>query len=279
MEPKLIGLILNFLMIPSIIGAPIGASVFPLLVDNVDPTYFWFRDISFFSNHRRLTIILRVVIIYLTFLHGNVILNVTVITCGNIALMFYACLETLTRCGRNHKFGTKLHTYRQLQILMTITNHTLQHLMAFGLLVAFIGFVIMGYVVVKLFHVMPIAMTLFLSVISVLCFVAIVDTMLPIAIRGTLLSGEFIRKWGMQSLRRWERKELKSCRILRLRVGSYTTLTKGFLTNFVARTFYDTVNLIIFVWIDKFCRYFAYTYYGYVRMYICISSFGNWSHT
>lgn len=231
-------------MIPSIIITPSCAALFPIIVHNVDPTYFWFRNILLFSTHSKLAVIIRMVIIFLTLRHGCVLVNATVITYVNIGLMVNSYLKQLTKRDEVHNFAKKLHKYRQLQIIMIITNHTIQDIMAAGLLTFFICFVIVGYIVVRLSNVFPTAMIL-LCIIFILFFVIFVHSILPLAIGGIARSEEFIRDWEVQNLPKVERKELKSCNILRHRVGPYTTLTKGFRTNFFSFVLYHTVNLII----------------------------------
>lgn len=243
-EPKLIGMILNFLMIPSIITAPSCAALFPILVHNVDPTYFWFRNIPFFSKYSKLTVIIRMAIIYITILHGCVLVNSTIITSVNICLMLNSDLNKLTKRDKVHNFPKTLRKYRQLQLMMTITNQVVEYLLTAALLTYFVCFVMIGYIVVRLSNLIPMAMTL-LCVAFIVFFLAFVHTILPLPIRGLERSEEFVRNGDMENLQKLERKELKSCSVLRLRIGPYTTLTKAFRTNFFSFVVYHTVNLII----------------------------------
>lgn len=233
-------MILNFAVIPSIIITPSCISFFPIIANKLDPTYFWFRDIAFFSTNPKMTMLLRMMIIFLTVLHGNILLNDIVITYINIVFMFDSCLKTLTKCGRILNYFKNLKVYRQLQI----TNLVTEELMAAFLLTIFICSVMMGYLVVKLHTVIPINLV-FVAIVFILFNFGFCHILLPLGFRVTAMSERFIKNRATQKIGKLQRKWLKSCRILRLRVGSYTMLTKTFRTNYVAWMVFHTIDLIM----------------------------------
>lgn len=69
--------------------------------------------------------------------------------------------------------------------------------------------------------------------------------LLPLGFRATVVSERFIENCETQKIGKLARKGLKSCRTLRLRVGSYTILTKTFRTNYVACTLFYVIELVI----------------------------------
>lgn len=187
---------------------------------------------------------IRMSIIFLTILHGILLINGTVINYVNIGLMFDSDLKKLRNGDRVQNFAEQLHKYRQLQIVMTIINHTVENLVAASMLTMFICFVIMGFTVVRLGNFIPMSIIL-MCIAFILFFSVFVDTMMPLAVGQSARSEAFVRNLEMQNQSKKEQKELKSCSILRLRVGPYTTLSKEFRTNFLSIVLYHTVNLII----------------------------------
>lgn len=116
--------------------------------------------------------------------------------------------------------------------------------MTAALVTLFTCFVTMGYTAVRLGNHMPMNTTL-ICIAFIFFFFVFLDTMLPLAVGGSARSEEFVRHWEMQNLPKLVRKELKSCSILRVRIGPYATLTKGFRTNFFSFVLSNTVDLMI----------------------------------
>ncbi|OXA48264.1 hypothetical protein Fcan01_17444 [Folsomia candida] len=218
----------------------------PLLVHNIDPTYFWFRNVAWLSPN--LKIVIRITIIFLLALHSS---NLTL--CGsvmgsNVALMYLKCLKQMTNFDNGiTKFRKFFAMYKQLYIITTVSNDVVYFVLPIGLFSSLLLGIVFLYVVIVLTGKISLALTFIAGSISA-AIIGMVHLVLPLAAEITEASGDFKRGWeAKRELSGGDRKGLKGFRLLRLWVGPFQYVSKSSRVDFISALLYYTVSLIISV--------------------------------
>lgn len=249
-----IGLFLH-LLIPATIIVPLILSLVPVILPNFDATYFLFRHVILLPHPVKL--VLRMILVLLMVGHGSILIYSCVINGTNVALSFFLCLFTMTRKRSNFfvalpkiwiikltPFRTDLMKYRQLQVLLTPTNHIAFIVLPFSLLVTLFMCITTGCMLVKFGGIVP--LPIFMAGIFFNgMFVAIVHFLLPLLAEVAIKSEQFIRFSKVRNISKYRQQQLKSCRVLTLAIGPFLKVTKAIRIKYLAIALYNTVSLII----------------------------------
>lgn len=260
-ESKFLGLLLHA-MIPAPFGTAIIFSSIPILLPNVDPSYFLFQNLSTFSPS--LALIFRVFIISTTTFHGSIIIYTSVINTTNIILTIHNCLKVMTdrkpletstefntsRISEKFygivRFPRNFSKYRQLQAMVTIINHITFATLPFSMLVALVCCVGFGYILVKLSCTVPILVTI-MAIFFLTLFIGIIHALFPVIVEVAVKSEKFLEISKLQNVSKYRKKQLQSCRLLKMSIGPFCSATKGIRIQCLSFALYHTVQLIILV--------------------------------
>ncbi|OXA53645.1 hypothetical protein Fcan01_10378 [Folsomia candida] len=156
----LIGLILHSLIF-TVIAIPFCAALIPIILDNMDPTYFLFRNVTFLSYHVKL--LLRIFLIIIVVLQCTIAALGFAIILSNVLLLLVMSLENITPMNtsfyRKMEFAKFFIQYRQLQILNRIWNNVCYLTFSLGLFLPLVAVVLLGYTLIKLRSVIPFPLT------------------------------------------------------------------------------------------------------------------------
>lgn len=273
-QSDFVGLLLHF-MIPAPVSTPLTVAAATILLENVDPTYFWFRDFILISSPVKM--LLRISIMSIVVFHGAMAIFTFLVNLANVALSFHCCLRSMTstnyfrnylqtendthsldiatqsrifkaatKFGNSARFSQCLIKYRQLQIVAAVQNQVLIYLLPISLVVAVAGCVVVGYLVIKLTGAVPIPLSILCSFVLVL-IIAAAHALIPLAAEVFIKSEFFVRFWKLQSFSGYRKRQLKSCKLLRISVGPFFRIKKGSRVIFLSVVLYHTVTLVISV--------------------------------
>lgn len=159
------------------IELPLTGCAIPLLQDNMDPTYFWFRDYSGIPPW--LKIGLRILLILFASGHACIVVVASLMCIANVAREFGANFKSMsnhkiiskqnsfekaetchafTKFGKSAKFPKAFLKYRQLSILTTVANQIFQYIIPVGLFIGLISCTVAGYFIIKISHSVPLAL-------------------------------------------------------------------------------------------------------------------------
>lgn len=272
----MIGLFLH-LMIPFSLQIPLTSVAIPLLQDNIDPSYFWFRDVSSISQGHKL--FLRIGIMLVTVGHGSTVLIALGISIVNMGRMFQICFKSMsnpklfrgnagsssgvkmvhfkfgkvlemstvfTRFGKSAKFPEALFKYRQIAILATVGNQITRIIIPVGLMIILVTCCISGYFIIKLSSQVPLVLTLFAVLLIIVDVVAGI-VLIPLGADITVKSNEFVGFWKLQGFSGYRKRQLRSCKPLVIKVGPFFDVEKKTKRIYLSQALYYTVNLVISV--------------------------------
>lgn len=253
---KSIGFFLH-LLIPLPVIKPLLLCLVPLVIPNIDPTYFLFRHVTFLPHS--VNFILRMTLTLLSVCHGCILIYSCVIYGTNVALSFFLCLITMTRKRANFfvtlpKIGVVKFTpfrkdfmkFRQLQILLTPTNEVAFIVLPFSMLVTLLTCVTMGCMLVKFGGIIPLPISI-VEILFILVFAAIVHFLLPLLAEVAIKSEDFIRFSKVRNISNYWKRQLNSCPVLGLGVGPFFKATRAIRIKYLAIALYNTVSLIILI--------------------------------
>lgn len=143
-------------------------------------------------------------------------------------------------------FSNNFMKYRQLQIITVVTNQVMFTVFPAAMLVTLICCVSMGYLIIKLTGAVPMPLTM-LAVSFLILFSVIIHVLMPLLIEVATLSFDFVTFWHLQNPSGNRRRQLKSCRLIRLSVGSFLYMSKGFRAELFSLAIYYTISLVILV--------------------------------
>lgn len=237
-------------MIPFAIQIPLNVSTTPLLMPDIDPTYFFFKELSFISPHLKL--FLRIITVFIATFHGSLSLSGFLIFMGNVIRAILICFKFMLIpksflgqiSSRSIKFLGALLKYRQLQIYLTVANQALQYFMPVGLFIALVMSCACGYFVIKLAHFISFVFTL-ISIFAIILVFLAVHVLVTMGADITLKSRECISYWELKGFSAHRKRLLKSCRPLALWVGPFFVLEKETRANYLSLIIYNTISLII----------------------------------
>ncbi|OXA54882.1 hypothetical protein Fcan01_10118 [Folsomia candida] len=150
------------------------------------------------------------------------------------------------KVGRIARFPLYLRNYRQLQILNGVQNRLSQYALPLWLMTSLAVSSILGYMVVKMSPKVPIIFKIF-GAGAFLGIIFAAHSAFPMATNVTAKSKNFIRYWKNQELPVSYRKEVISCKVLRIEIGPFFYLKKSSRILFMSHLLYYTVTLVISV--------------------------------
>lgn len=208
----MVGLYLHIMLLAPF-EIPVTACAIPLLIGDIDPTYFWFRDFTFASATVKL--FLRIVLTYLSTTHGSLVMTDVLISKANVARTTLNCLKTMTnlkilqkrdkdkqsesgietdfilKSQKSSKFTKSLLKYRQLSILTTVANQGFYYILPAALFICLVECTVSVYFLIKLNYYLPFVLLLF-SVCIVIVVFLVGHAVVPMFGRVTAQSENFV---------------------------------------------------------------------------------------
>lgn len=247
---NLIGVFLHGL-IGSIVTTPLCACVVLILRPKLDPSYLWFRHVTFIPFGLKL--FFRLIVISSTLIHTCVMVFGYAIIGVNIILFFLDTLDRITPVnlkGSNFinigKYVTSMRTYRQLQIINSVYNRIIWHLFPVITLIIGVVAVIMGYVVINLAGSVPYALVI-LGVTSIAAIFGFIQLTFPIMADMIKKSADFLMVFKLQGCSSYRKRQLRSCRHLKIWAGSYFFIHRGTRIMMLGLIADNTMSLVISV--------------------------------
>lgn len=266
MEPRLIGILLH-IIIPSPFPICLILCSVPLLLPNIDSTYFIFRNMSSFLGPI-FTLICRISCIFLATLHGSLLIYSCVINGANIALLLHSCLSVMTKnptpkqnsavnsnlgslpkivvVQRNPSFPENFRNYRQLQVMLTVINQVAFEALPVAIFVMLLCCISMGYIVVELTGTVTFPMTI-MAIFTLILFTGLIHLLMPLLAEVTIRSLNFVEYWYLQNMSGFRRKQLRSCRRLSIWIGPFLKVTRAIRIQCFSLALYHTVSLVILI--------------------------------
>lgn len=266
-------------MVPAPVIMGFLTATVPILLDNLDPTYFFFRFVTWLPPFWK--IIIRVMITLFFTVHGLTLIFGFVLYLLNSVLPIHTCLTYITNPKlfqhqistsvstenqiSNLHFGVTLHLetahiftkvgniakfrqyfrkYQELQILNVVLNQVIVFILPVGLQIGVLAYSVFGYIVIKLIWTVPFPLSI-LSASIMLLTSAASHFLYPICTSLTLRSEKFAQFWKLQQISASKRKMLDSCRVLRIRVGPFYAIGKSSKATYMSLLLYYTITLVI----------------------------------
>lgn len=256
------------------IQVPLTTCIIPLLREDIDPSYFWFIHYSFGSPPFILS--LRIVIFFIASLHGSLVVADILISLTNVAQTSVSCFKTMStpklcqrrtknesetgirssckskmsqvliKLGNSAKFPKYLLKYRQLTILVGVSNQAFYYIIPAGLFISLFNCTVSVYFLIKLSLNLPLVVSLF-SILEITLVFIEAHGLIPMFADITEQSEKFISFWKQQGHSALRKRQLDSCRPLGFWVGPFFVLAKSTRVNYLELVLYYAINLIISV--------------------------------
>lgn len=241
----MVGWVLHGLIF-AVVTVPVFATVVPIFLDNVDPTYFLLRNPNFLSF--RIKLMVRILIIITTVPHLSVAGVGFLILLANVLLLVTISLRNITPLNPSHfgkvQFIKFFMQYRQLQIINRVWNDTCYLPSSLGLFLRLVVAVLLSYILIKLKSIIPIPMTFIFSAIF-LGGASLVHLMIPVMVEIKDRSRDFKRTWKLCRFSACCAKQIGSCDTLRVHLGGFCSVTEKSRGIFFSMMTYYTLSLII----------------------------------
>lgn len=231
----------------------------PFLLENVDPTYFIFRNVKILSAPWIL--VFRIISIFSPLLHSSVILVSGVIILTNVLIITISAITSMINDKKTKKLGRikvfqkiqnmvqflqYISKYRQIQLVICVMNDVCYFVFPLVLLLPLIAVVGTGYILVKLTRFIPFPI-IFVSAVFGVCCIAGLHMIMPLLAEITTRSQEFVRHWELRGVTDYRVKSLKSCGPIRVAMGPFFYVNKWTRSTFLSLMVYYTVSVIILV--------------------------------
>lgn len=234
-------------------------STFPLFHRKIDPTYFLFRKIPWFTP--KLKIFLRIVLLFWLSLHSAILLLTYLLSFYNWVASIRAILESMTY--KKQKIGTFLvkkspqfskvvkfpaffARYRGLQLIVAVCNQVIYFITPIGMFLFFQCAVALCYLLVRMSEIVPISLT-FQAVVMLCAIIGMTHKMPPLMANIATWSIEFVQVWRQIHLPKDRVKQLDSFASLKIYIGPFCPITKKFRVDFYSALVYYTASLLISV--------------------------------
>lgn len=228
-------------LILTVLTSPFAISILVCVSPKIDPTYLLFRNVSWISPNWRM--FFRILIYFFSMLH------VCILDFG-FGIVMVNMLESITMTLKSIQAKNsfpeilKITTYREIELVNLAFNQVLHYSLPVILLMALLCTVLMGYIVIKMTGQVPPIFTLMVLsiVISILGFIQLV---LPIMADVVTYSSDFLRCFNSRKISRSLKKELASCRPLKIWMGQYRSINRYSRTKFFELGLYYTTSFVI----------------------------------
>lgn len=195
-------------------------------------------------------VLCRILIIFPATLHGCMM----IFGCANVLTNVTLTLNTVLKKGTIQNSWKKFQNiskymksfikYRQLQVLNKVVNEVFYYIIPIGLVLPFLCVVVMGYIAIKMADTMPHAVT-FIMVSVTVAILGLGHWVLPLIADVTVNSENFVRGWKLQRFSQHSRKQLASCRPLKICCGPFAHVDKTLRVYFFSGLFDCTISLVI----------------------------------
>lgn len=258
MQPSgnaIIGLYLNG-VVPAFLGFPIALSAVPIFLNGIEPTYHLFTNFSPRTPYLKLA--LRVGLTFLVCLHSAIIVFTTSIMLCNAVIVFLGSVHSIanikgkiqppsnffSRIVLQSRFLKRLSIYRQLQILVSLTNQFIYYSIPMSMFSLFVLVIILGYVIIKLTGQVPLTLTL-VAISDVAMIVAMAQFVFPLMADIYCKSISFVDVWKEMNVCKVNVKQLISCKPFGIKVGPFYYIRKSSRVEFLTSMLYYTVSMVI----------------------------------
>lgn len=239
----MVGLFLHLLLVyPFLITCTI-ASV-PLLKNDIDPTYFWFRNYA--SIPPTMGLCLRLIIVTVACFHGSFVFVDAFISMVAAARAILLCLKTTASPGpgKSVSFSGSLLKYRQLSVVTTVTNQGFYYILPTGLFVVLVVCCVSAYFVIKLSSHVPLVLSLF-SVFLVVLVVVFAHVVIPMLADVTVQARNSVFYWKRKACSGHRKRQLRSVRALGLWAGPFFALDTHTRGTYLELVMYNSISLVM----------------------------------
>ncbi|OXA49730.1 hypothetical protein Fcan01_15827 [Folsomia candida] len=168
----------------------------------------------------------------------------------NLILFFLDMLDMIIlsniKATNISNYVARMRTFRQLQIINSVYNQAIRHLFPVITLIIVVVAVIMGYVVINLTGSAPHALVINAVTLNAAIF-GFIQLAFPIMADLLGKSADFIMILELQGCSNYRKRQLRSCRHLKIWAGSYFFIHKGTRVTLLELIAYYTMSLIISV--------------------------------
>lgn len=229
-------------------------SFIPIAVNDLDPTYFWFRDVTLF--HPILKTIVRSVTIGLLCIHTSLMNFGSVIVFSYLVTMIGRIISSITAVGnvtstsslQRTKKETALEKcltlHHELQIVLTEMSQVFYYYLPIGLGLACAHVVEMSFMAINLGSILPVIVTITCALIAVM-LVAMVVFLFPIGVHVTSKSEKYIQFWNAEICSRYWRRKLRSCQSLKICIGGFCHINKRARRTLLYAMVDNTISLLL----------------------------------
>jgi hypothetical protein len=152
----------------------------------------------------------------------------------------------LTKLGRTARFPEYFQKFRQLQIIVGVQNQVLEFILPVALFVVIGGCCCTGFLVIRLSSHIPVTLTV-LAIFVFCLIISATHILIPLGASVTLKSEAFLRFWKLQCFSPYRKKQLRSCKNLRISVGLFFYIKKKARGIFLSIVLYHMIVLVISV--------------------------------
>lgn len=221
---NIIGIFLNGMVAPVLL-VPFGVAVVTFRHPNLDLSNLWFQSITSISPGVKLFFR---ILAYCFSLMQACQLNFGFGIIGFIViLLILSRLERLTIYkSKRSKISGLIRKYRQLQIITVILNQLLTYVLPQTNLIFLVGNVMLGYLLIKMTGIVPHALII-LDLITLTSVMGYIQLGFGLMADVERKSDNFLMGLQFQGDSSYRRRELKSCKELKIWAGPYFVIKKS----------------------------------------------------
>lgn len=233
-------------IVSAIITTPLGACGAIAVDRKLDPTYLWFRNLTIISS--RLKLILQLIVIFPMVLHASILIFGFGVIGVNIILLILEVLEREPYQNSRHswKYVINMQTYLQLVIITQVMNTIIWYFLPVFTLILVVFTIVMGYMILKMAGSIPYALIILDAMLSALILWFIMLAF-PVVADVMMKSADFLRNLELHGVSNYRKRQLRSCRQLKICAGSYFCIHKSTGITLLDLIAYYTMSAIISV--------------------------------
>lgn len=179
-------------------------------------------------------------------LHASILIFGLGIIGVNIIVLILETLDTRRKRWNICKFVIGMQTYRQFHIIIQVVNTITSCFLPVFTLTIVILAVVMGHMIIKMTGSVPHSLVI-LEIMTTAAIVAFIMIAYPLCADVLRKSADFLRSLELQGGSMYRKRQLYSCRPLKIRAGSYFYIHDGTVAKLLELIAYYTMSSIISV--------------------------------
>lgn len=227
------------------------AAMVSFMKQDLDPTYFFYRNIFSGSSLNLVRITINCV---LTF-HSALVFIDFIITMVNVVGATLACFKKMlvpklfqqrceTKFQNNDNFYKFFLKYRQLSITTTVGNQIFYYILPAVLFIWLVLGCVSVYLVIKLSPQLPLVLSLFAGLLIILVGI-VANGIVPMFAKEDRESERFLYLWKLNAHSAYRKRQLESCKRFGLEVGPFFVLASGTRVRYFELVLGYSINLLI----------------------------------